>query len=113
MWATFQYKVTHYGLQIACELLWIIPLLINDCSGQVTERFWTHHWAYTVQQNDSKSTEVAAALGPDPGFGFHVHINLVSFLKDHHHPIGAIISEVGGSRVLSGANNSLTVLVQE
>lgn len=68
---------------------------------------------HTVQQNASKITEVAVAVGPDPGLGFHVHINVVPSLKDQHHPTGAMVSEVRGSRVLRGANNSLTDLVQE
>lgn len=72
-----------------------------------------HITGHTVQQNASKSTEVAIAICPDPGLGFHVHINLVSFLKKQHHPVRAIVSDVGGSWVFSGAHNNLTVLVQE
>lgn len=68
---------------------------------------------HTEHKNTSKSTEIAITVCPDPGLGFHVYINLVSFAKKQHYPIGAIISEVGCCRVLCGADNRFTVLVQE
>lgn len=72
-----------------------------------------HVTGHTVQQNTSKSTKIAITVCPDPRPGFHVHINLVSFPKKQHYPVGAVVSDVGGSWMFRGADNSLTVLVQE
>lgn len=46
-----------------------------------------HITGHTVEQNTSKCTEVAIAVCPDPRLGLHVHINLVSFLKQQHYSI--------------------------
>lgn len=83
----------------------ITLVTLQSASGLITGR--------VVQQNASKGAEVAIAVCPDPGPGFHVHVNPVSFLEKQHHPVGAVVGDVGGSRVFGGAHDSLAVLVQE
>lgn len=143
IWASLLSKMTHYGLQTRCDLAYLSKVTVYNkvqlqsgkehnvtyCITQMLQEqgpismhlcnilcyFYGcgHIAGYTVQQNTSKSAEVAVAVCPHPGLGLHVHINLVSFLKNQHYPIRAVISDIWGSWVFCGAHNSLAILVQE
>lgn len=88
------------------------PCAIDTTPVRLQRGFWCIA-GHTVQQNTSKGTKIAITVCPDPWPGFHVHSNLISFLEEQYHPVGAIISDVGGSWMLCGANNNLAVLIQK
>lgn len=67
----------------------------------------------TVQQNTSEGAEVAIAVCPDPGAGFHVYLHLVSSLKEQHYSVRAVICDVSVGCMFGGAHDSLTVLEQQ
>lgn len=66
-----------------------------------------------MQQDASKSAQVAIAVGPHPRPGLHVNVDLVSSPEEQNRPVGSVVSDVGGCRVLGRADDDLAVLVQE